>query len=382
MNTPINLSQIQGDNFCPAPWTNLHINGHRQVKPCCGGQGFRDFVEDEWAYLDTDNQTLNQLKDDLLNNKAVDFCKGCYEWSWYTELLKNQDVIIDHPHDFSLRSLDLRWATTCQLSCTYCDSGQSSTWSQLESRKDSIPIKATRLRDNSKDRLWKVLEQNKSSIQRIAMLGGEPLLLKDNLTILDMFDESVKIEIMTNLNVDLENNEIYKKAICRDNVRWHVSMENVGQRFEFVRRGSDWERQNHNIQKLYNETVSSIPITIQSQYCAYSALNLHELYSYFYKFQDKLMISLVEGLTRPESLNFFNYPEKYKQQSLVELESIVNKYPETFRYNLDVPINKLKDTWLNQDPDIVTRTINWHKEQEAVFFNNRFNFLDLWPQYA
>ena len=214
------------------------------------------------------------------------------------------------------------------------------------------------------------------------MLGGEPLLLKENLAILDMFDESVKIEIMTNLNVDLENNEIYKKAIRRDNVRWHVSMENVEQRFEFVRRGSNWERQHRNIQKLYNETVSSIPITIQSQYCAYSALNLHELYSYFYQYQDNLIVSLVEGLTRPESLNFFNYPEKYKQQSLDQLESCINNYPEIFRYNLDVLVYKLKDTWNNQDSDIVSRTINWHKEQEAAFFNNRFNFLDLWPQYA
>lgn len=380
MNLPINLSQIQGENFCPAPWTNLHINGHRQVKPCCGGHGFREFVDDEWAYLDN-NQTLNQLKEDLLDNKSVDFCKGCYEWTWYTESLKDEDIIINHPHDFNLRSLDVRWATTCQLSCTYCDPGQSSTWSQLDARTKQIPIQSTRLRDYSKDRLWEFLKQNKSTICRIAMLGGEPLLLKENLQLLDMFDESVKIEIMTNLNVELEDNQIYKKAIGRENVRWHVSMENVGQRFEFVRRGSDWERQQHNIQKLYNETASSIPITIQSQYCVYSALNLPELYKWFSSFADKLSLSLSEGLTNPESLNFFNYPEKYKEQSLVDLEACAKNYSE-FAYNTDVVINKLKDTWDNQDPDIVARTISWHKEQEAKFFNNRFNFLDLWPQYA
>jgi len=383
MNTPINLSQIQGDNFCPAPWVNLHINSHRILKPCCGGKGFKDATDgNEWAsYLDNSNQELNQLKDDLLNNRPTDFCKGCYEWTWYTDFLKNNDIVINDPTEFSFRSLDVRWATTCQLSCTYCNSYQSSAWAQLESRSTHIPIKAARLRDPSKDSVWEFLNQYKSTIERITMIGGEPLLLKENLNILDMFDESVKIEIMTNLDADLDSNEIYQKAIGRQNVRWHVSMENIGQRFEFVRRGGNWDRQQHNIHKLYNEKASSIPITIQSQYCVYSALNLPELYKWFSPFRDHMSLALSEGLTDPESLNFFNYPEKYKEQSLIDLEACAAEY-SNFAYNIDVVINKLKDTWDSQDPDIVSRTIEWHKTQESKFFNNRFNFLDLWPQYA
>jgi len=376
----INLSEIQGEHFCSAPWTNLHINNHEQLKPCCGGHGLRRPVDESWSYLSGSDVELNDIKHSLLNNQAHSYCDGCYERSWYTEATDRRQIKINDVTDFSLYSLDVRWSSTCQLSCTYCNEGQSSTWAQLKARQKTIPIVVNRIGNDNKQKLWDFLESQKGTIKRIAMLGGEPLLLKENLKILDMFDESVKIEIMSNLNLDLDSNEIYQRAVRRPNVRWHISMENIGTRFEFVRRGSDWNLQQHNIKKLHQEFVSEIPITIQSQYCAYSALHLPELYDWFDQF-DRLNISLSEGLTNPECLNFFQFPVKYKQQSLDDLEVCAEKY-HRIAYNIEVVIQKLKDNFDCQDPAIVNRLIDWHQSQESKYFDNRFDFLKLWPEYA
>ena len=336
-------------------------------------------MDDSWSYLQGTDDELNNIKHSLLINQQHSYCEGCYERSWYTEVTDKQDVIIDNVTDFSLYSLDVRWSSTCQLSCTYCNEGQSSTWSKLKARQHTIPIVVNRIGNNNKQKLWDFLESQKSTIKRIALLGGEPLLLKENLKILDMFDESVKIEIMSYLNLDLYSNEIYQRAVKRPNVRWHVSMENIGTRFEFVRRGSDWNLQQHNIKKLHSEFVSQIPITIQSQYCAYSALHLLELYDWFDQF-DRLNISLSEGLVSPECLNFFKFPIKYKQQSLTDLQHCADKY-RRIAYNIEVVIQKLKDNFNNQDPNIVSRLVDWHQSQESKYFNNRFDFLKLWPEY-
>lgn len=366
----INLTLNPNSAFCIAPWVNLHINQFNQVKPCCGGQGQFKSIE---SYVDSIDPGLNTLKQELINGITPDFCNGCVEKAWYSEFL-NQDIIIQDINSFLIKSIDARWGVTCQLSCMYCDTGSSSTWSQLKSK--TIPIHSTRIYKNNIDKIFELIAHNQNQITRVSMLGGEPLLLKENLKLLDNINDNTSIEIFTNLNLDIEDNEIYQRLIVRDNVNWYVSMENINQRFEFVRRGSNWDQQIKNLQLL--DSSSKRPINLHSQYCVYSALHLLELYEFADKFKN-VIINLTSGVTHPEELNFFLFPKKLKLQALEHIGQCIVKYPNDF--NLTNIQQMLKSALYTIRPGIVEDCITWHQEMENKYFNNRFDFLELWPEY-
>jgi organic radical activating enzyme len=317
---------------------------------------------------------LSQLKQDLVNGELPTYCSGCREKEWYSDFL-SQGLTVNDINDFTLKSIDARWGNTCQLSCVYCNERWSSTWARVKS--NVIPIQPSKIHNDNIDKIFDLIKANQHQIKRVSMLGGEPLLLKENLRLLDNINDDTGIEIFTNLNVDIDNNKIYQRLIKRNNVNWYVSMETIEERFEFVRRGASWNNQLENLQSLSQSMPR--PITLQSQYCVYNALHLVDLYDFANTF-DNIHIGLTLGITNPEVLNFFLFPEPLKILALEEVNRCIDKYPNAS--NQLIPIKeKLKSTQTTYQPKIIQECIAWHQTQESKYFNNQFDFLKLWPEY-
>jgi len=368
----INLNNITADTFCIAPWVNIHISTDNQIKPCCGGKGEFKSIE---SYVDGTDVDLMTLKQELVDGKNPTFCVRCQEKEWYSEF-RVKDVLVNNINDFLVKSVDARWGSTCQLNCTYCNENCSSSWNQLKS--NTISIKPNRIYNDNVDKIFKLIESNHNQLARVSMLGGEPLLLKENLRLLDTINDNVAIEIFTNLNVNLEKNEIFQKLIKRTNVNWYVSMETIGPRFEFVRRGANWDQQVKNLQLLTNESTKTV--TLQSQYCVYSALHLLELYDFSYGFKN-IEVNLTTGMSRPDVLNFFLFPKKFKLSAIDQINRCIFKHPD-LSYALHPIQQSLESSMNTGDPDIVQKCIRWHQNQESTYFKNQFNFLELWPEYS
>jgi len=366
-----NLVKDSNNLFCVAPWVNIHVSQSNRIKPCCGGKGQFESIE---SYVDGTDVDLITLKQQLSAGEEPAFCVGCQEKEWYSEFF-TQDLIVNSINDFLIKSVDARWGSTCQLSCMYCNENWSSTWNQLKSK--TISITPTRIYNDNVNKIFELVNSNRDRITRVSMLGGEPLLLKENLRLLDIISDNVSIEIFTNLNVNLEKNEIFQRLIKRTNVNWYVSMETVGPRFEFVRRGANWDQQVKNLQFLSDNSAK--PITLQSQYCVYNALNLVELYDFVYKFKN-IDVNLVTGLFRPEVLNFFLFPENFKLSALNQINQCIVKYPN-LTHRLGQIQQLLESSMHTSDPDIVQKCIAWHQEQENKYFKNQFDFLQMWPEY-
>ena len=131
----MNLSDVTHKNFCVAPWVNLHVSTSNNTKPCCGGRGFETdtLSSDTWNYFEKSNHKLIKIKQELLAGNTPEYCTGCKgESNWYTQFVQ-QPLPITDVDDFVLQSVDARWNNTCQLSCTYCNSKDSSRWAQLSS---------------------------------------------------------------------------------------------------------------------------------------------------------------------------------------------------------------------------------------------------------
>jgi organic radical activating enzyme len=375
----IKLNESLGENFCIAPWVNLHIHTTGAIKPCCGGNENFGLAQDgDWSYINGTSKRLSQLKHSLVSNEKVFYCQGCHEKPWYSELL-NQNLSVENIEDFVLKTIDLRWGTTCQLSCLYCGSTNSSTWQKLESQQKVVPIQPSRKYKNSFDQLFLFLEKNSDQITRFSLLGGEPLLLKENYRLLDIMPASAHVEIFTNLNTDLESNLLYEKLVGRSNVNWYISMENIGDRFEFVRRGADWKTQVKNIKKIKQDTehLPGHALSLQSQFCVYSALNLTEIYDHFGPENIHINWAILD---HPKVLNFMYFPRLLKEMCLKDIDIIMadNDTMISLKNIKNELIIKLD---LEQE-NIIQMCRDWHQElKQSYFAEYPIDFDQLWPVY-
>jgi organic radical activating enzyme len=362
------------DNFCIAPWINLHIDTQEQIKPCCKGAGIALPLDDIDSYLQNNYQALTSLQKQLSQNQQPEGCVGCQEKNWYGEFL---DMDVDLTRPLNLKSLDIRWSNTCQLTCTYCNENQSSSWGAKF--KKNIPIKNNRIL-NGKQKLLDLIDAQKSQIHRLSLLGGEPLLIKENQVILEKISPNTKIEIFTNLNCDLKNNYVFSMLIERPNVQWMVSMENVGKKFEFVRRNASWKKQVNNIEQLIQKSQSKTTVTLQSQFCVYSATSMLELYQWTKNYNLKINWN---WLNHPKPLDFSLFPDRFKLLSLDQIDQVnhmTSRYD--FEYNIDWIADKILETMNQSHEDHVERCFLWHQEQERKFFDNEMDFKNLWPEYS
>lgn len=355
------------------------MSTRQNTKPCCAGASnvTDKLSSSNWNYFEKSNSKLIEIKQELLAGKAPKYCSNCKsERHWYKEFT-NSPLIISEINDFNLQSIDARWNNTCQLSCTYCGSGDSSKWAQLLSMQSAeLDSESHRMTQENLNKIYQLVSNN--NIKRVSMLGGEPLLIKENIRLLELLDKSVRIEIFTNLNVVLEGNKLFEQLVQRPNVQWYVSMETIGKKFEFVRRGANWDRQIYNLEKLTTETHGKI--TLQSQYCAYNALHLRELYEFTDRYTG-LSINWGSAIQEPQCLNFLNFPKVFKQQSLEQIDQCLEQWSENTQ-SLTVIRQQVVDNMDSITPGLVEKCIEWHRQQESQFFDNQFDFVELWPEYA
>ena len=86
--------------------------------------------------------------------------------------------------------VDVRWNTTCNFSCNYCDPSASSKWAQLK----QVPFKS-----GSRpyyEQVCDFIEQHHAHIHEVALVGGEPLLLPENERLLDVIPDTAIVTLI------------------------------------------------------------------------------------------------------------------------------------------------------------------------------------------
>jgi len=358
-----------------APWVNIHVGTAENLQPCCAGAGISHTLDHLPEYFSNSNQDLIEIKRAFLDQQTPAACEGCQEFNWYSQFAYQAPTEINN---FTLLSLDLRWSNTCQLTCMYCNAGQSSAWAAVQNKSTSIPIVSNRIRD--KNILIDLIHQHRSSIQRVSLLGGEPLLIKENIKVLDLLPADVEVSIFTGLNVDLDTNPIYQRLITMPNVFWTVSMENVGEKFEFVRRNACWKKQVENIDQLILEKQSQYTVTFQGQFCVYSATSITELYDFVQNRDIKINWNWLDS---PYQLDFTNFPDRYKSIAIQQLCDI-KSHTHTMFYSpqVDHLIQKIEHSLALGSDMHLNECIQWHQDQESRYFSNQLDFQTLWPEFS
>jgi radical SAM protein with 4Fe4S-binding SPASM domain len=230
--------------YCAAPWRGLHINPRGDVKTCCAGNpNMLGNLNTQTIEQVLNSDLMTEIRASLAQGQAHEYCSNCVkaerfgadsERQWHNNVNPDFDYSTAGDQYHYPVIVDVRWNTTCNFSCNYCDSSASSKWAQLK----QVPFKSgTR---PYYEQVCDFIEQHHAHIHEVALVGGEPLLLPENERLLDVIPESSIVTLITNLNVDLQNNKIFRKLAERNRVGWSMSFDNIGDRFEYVRHGGNW----------------------------------------------------------------------------------------------------------------------------------------------
>ena len=389
----------QEKKYCAAPWRSLHLNFEGQIKTCCAANpnmlGKHDNGPIE-SILQSD--TLKEIKKSIRNGVLHEkYCEGCIrrenitgvsERQWHNNVSEDFDVANADLDEHKPALIDVRWNNTCNLACTYCSSYFSTKWASIVGEGNSHTI------NKQEQQVIDYITKHKDSVKEVAMVGGEPLLMKENDRLLDILSDEVLVTLITNCTVDFDQFPVPKKLFARNRVGWSMSFDNIGERFEYVRWGSSWTQMHKNVSKICNKIrKSSHTGGIHAVYNLYNCTKICELKEYALSQGVAITWQVVFG----DQIDPSQHNKEVRQLAIDEIQKFKRLYPHAkrelqFLSGIEKQLtdgNTGKATAHGKkpmSPDNITRSKEflefteklenqWHPDQKGQFEK-------LWPEIA
>jgi hypothetical protein len=331
-----------------------------------------------------DSPKLAEIRDSLRNGQIHSYCMHCVNCEQVGGTSERQRYNNINP-DFNSQQagldyeyptlIDARWNNTCNLSCNYCHPGDSSKWAALK----KLPVNNI-TRHYYMD-VCNFIETHKHRVKVVTLVGGEPLLLPENERLLDVIPEDAVVTVITNLNIPLENNKIFRRLVQRRRVGWSMSFDNIGSRFEYVRSGADWELQLHNLELVQTLIRDNGHWGgIHAVYNLYNATRLVE----FKQFATARGLSIKwQHLIAPNTLNPRIYGQEVASLAAEEIERVFENcsvddeeqllFGTALEYYQSVTHNNVQS--LTHLQKFITEMEQYHPDQQG-------KFAELWPEIS
>lgn len=281
--------------------------------PCCKIKGF-NYEKD-----------LPNLIDDHNSNRLTEFCSSCWKletqniWSKRQESnqhFENLGINVTNIKERKIRSLVIPTGNVCNLSCVYCNVGNSSSW---RTKSDYINKKTKNKKDTfNLIAVNKFKDVNWNDIIDIEFQGGETLMSKNLWKILELVNIDTSISLLSNGTVKLNEKNIkqierFKKLYIT------LSIDGVGKIFEYCRRPAKWQYVKNNIEE-YKKIIGINRLSFQ---VTISSLNI------FYV--DKMLLGLAKILPSKSNINIVQIPYTMSPNTLTpDIGAIIEKKNPVF----------------------------------------------------
>jgi organic radical activating enzyme len=229
-------------------------------------------------------------------------------------MFKNFDIDYEDINAFELNGVDLHWDNTCNFKCIYCNATQSS----LIAQEQGITIDRS---DNKNiDDIIARIEQNQYTMKEIYFSGGEPLLIKHNARLLKkLVNTDLPIRINSNISQATDSNSVFVELKRFKNVLWTVSADCVGNKFNYVRHGGDWD------QFLFNfKTIKTLShkIRLNLVWFVGNVSDLGDTIKYFVQ-EHGITDITINQLYQHQYLRARHAPAAIKQLALTQLHQLL-----------------------------------------------------------
>lgn len=318
------MKNIIKDFKCTAPWEGFFINPDGDLRVCCAGKSLGNLNKNTLTEL-LEHGVLKKVQNDILSKGHSEYCGSCMQM----EKVQGRSLRDGYGKDlseidtskFKPAILDIRWRNACQLRCLYCNSNWSSTFAQWEG-------KTTRASERDwQPEVLEYIRQNKpEKFKHIHMLGGEPFILKENEELLDMAGDNDMVGLVTNLSIpNMHTLPLYDKIISK-NCSLLVSMENIGNKFEYVRRNGIWKETEKNYVRLLEKKRGKLGCHMT--YNLLSAFSLVETFDWIRsmhpeKNDNKTLITI---LLDPHKFLVSDFPKEIKQMAIDEFNRLLDRH--------------------------------------------------------
>lgn len=266
--------------FCILPWVSLEASPIGTVRPCCLALDEVENDAGEKYRLQTasfdeiqNSQQMRKLREDFLAGKKPQTCKRCWNEERSGRTSKRMHTLDRLKHIVTdtewttdakpLVFLDLKLGNICNLKCRICGSWSSSQYAAEDLQftgRDEDPKKTlayTMLKEGAWPRespeFWAQVDKSLFNIRYLEFTGGEPFLIQEHFDLLKRLVESghagnIEIHYNTNGTVYPDNaEEIWQHF---KHVEIAVSIDDVGDRFEYQRSNAIWDVVEHNVERF------------------------------------------------------------------------------------------------------------------------------------
>lgn len=315
--------------FCPMPWSGLMYNFDGTVKNCIRSAGpIGDIKQDPIEKILLDKENL-QKQNNIVSGQPARNCHTCYDLEhgkkgfdiisdrvFYIRELKDTPTSLYDPGQFDLKTIDVRWTNLCNLACVYCGPEYSSRWAQ--EMNNYLPRPTEQQQNDFKQYIF----DHASQLRHVYLAGGEPLLMKENLELLQRLDPDVNLRINTNLTKT--DTQVFETVCKFKNVHWTVSVETIKEEFEYIRYGHRWPEFLDNL-----KTIKSLDHKISFN-MLWFLLNYDSVFDCVDYFKDLGFHNnsfIIGALLAPEYLNIRHLPENVLNLLRNKLQTRISDQP-------------------------------------------------------
>lgn len=277
------------------PFTGLATREDGAVKACCRSHPVGNIqcqsLEDIW-----NNKTMKRIRQQVLNDERPPECAPCFALEDQgVESLRQRHIsgVIpearinlypnaldalkdDYSMPFEIPTMEIKLNNLCNLKCRMCNPTDSTSWNDWDQVEEFYTkennfvvhsIKDLNLKNkpylgmfDDTDNWWKSFEKVIPFFRRVEFAGGEPLMDPQHYKILDMlapYGDQIEIKYATNLTtLGKSNRTIWEYWPKFKSVAVNVSIDGIGDSYEYVRGNASWAELVNNIKQV--QTIPNV----------------------------------------------------------------------------------------------------------------------------
>jgi sulfatase maturation enzyme AslB (radical SAM superfamily) len=154
-------------------------------------------------------------------------------------------------------AIDINLDIECNAACIICNASASSLWQKELDKKNIVyplmPVLTTEQIDDVLDKI------DFSRVQRIKFFGGEPLFTDTHLKVLNKIPNPKQCDIWYTCNGSIiPKDEVFKTWSQFKLVYVEVSIDAVGNQFNYIRWPLVWDKVENNLLRLIEEVPSNV----------------------------------------------------------------------------------------------------------------------------
>jgi uncharacterized Fe-S cluster-containing radical SAM superfamily protein len=234
--------------FCPMPWTGLMYNFDGSVRNCIRNEGFIGNIKYNTIEEILQGPVNIATQTAILDSKPGPTCYPCYNLErnkkgfsiisdriFYIRELKSVPFTTYQLGNHDLQAIDVRWTNLCNFACVYCDEKFSSKWAS------ELNIVQEQPTAQQVDAFKSYIFKRAANLKHVYMAGGEPLLMKQNLELLELLKKvNPDVNLRINTNLSKVDTQVFETVCSFPNVHWTISVESLGVEYEYIRYGGTW----------------------------------------------------------------------------------------------------------------------------------------------